>query len=565
MARLSIGVSADAKEASSEFKALAEDIKKVGTESVGVTEGVARVDAALQKLARAADTPGALAGAVAKARVEVEALRAELDKTPASAEKLKALNAALAQAESAMAKTVQRAAALRKAQGDVNKEIDITSGNVKEAIGQYGSLAGITDKLAGSTSTFVGAIGKAGLVGMAMSEIWKVSAAAGQALAAGIDAISASLDKQAKAEGAAIDRKIQFDKAIRLAKDGTIALGHSTEEMLRNYDAYVEKMRAAAAGTDEQTASLKRQRQAFDELVAGLPDLQKKHTFTLMSPEDAAKQLDSVKALAEGLNNAFEKAFQAGGEGERDKWVAANEEAVKKVTEAYQKAGLELPSHFKAIAQAQDDSAARAIEWATQQAAAYDQVAAAADRRRAAEAAATNFSAPVAAEFKHIQDAAVGAAAASGQFGTNLDNVAEVVVKTGGTMSVGPPYFIQYAQATREATQALLDFAVASKAVREEQAAAMEVTKGWTDYILTLKDGYESGITSLYNYVTALGSFKTQLQQMFSAASGEAKDALEGMIQLIDKLIQTAGAGKNGQFGTPDFSPLRQLEREFEK
>lgn len=376
-----------------------------------------------------------------------------------------------------------------------------------------------------------------------------------------VNANSEILATQQKAEAATI----KFESAMRLAQRGLIDLGGTQEQFLARYDAYVAKLREGKTAVDEETEALKRQKQAFDELQAGLPDIQKKFSFTVLSPEDAAKQLDSVKALAEGLNNAFEKAFQAGGEGERDKWVAANEEAVKKVTEAYQKAGLELPSHFKAIAQAQDDSAARAMEWATQQAAAYDQVAAAADRRRAAEAAATNFSAPVAAEFKHIQDAAVGAAAASGQFGTNLDNVAEVVVKTGGTMSVGPPYFIQYAQATREATQALLDFAVASKAVREEQAAAMEVTKGWTDYILTLKDGYESGITSLYNYVTALGAFKTQLQQMFSAASGEAKDALEGMIQLIDKLIQTAGAGKNGQFGTPDFSPAAQLERAFRK
>jgi hypothetical protein len=561
MARLSIGVSADAKGASSEFKALAEDIKKVGTESVGVTEGVARVDAALQKLARAADTPGALAGAVAKARVEVEALRAELDKTPASAEKLKALNAALAQAESAMAKTVQRAAALRKAQGDVNKEIDITSGNVKEAIGQYGSLAGITDKLAGSTSTFVGAIGKAGLVGMAMSEIWKVSAAAGQALAAGIDAISASLDKQAKAEGAAIDRKIQFDKAIRLAKDGTIALGHSTEEMLRNYDAYVEKMRAAAAGTDEQTASLKRQRQAFDELVAGLPDLQKKHTFTLMSPEDAAKQLDSVKALAEGLNNAFEKAFQAGGEGERDKWVAANEEAVKKVTEAYQKAGLELPSHFKAIAQAQDDSAARAMEWATQQAAAYDQVAQAATRRREAEAAAQNFSSPAAAEFKAIQDAAVGAAVANGQFGDSLDKVAGIVAQTGGTMQVGVPILLSLRDATDEATAALYRHLEASRLLREEQTAALGITDGWMNYLANLKESYDTGVTSLNNYISLLADFQRQLQTMFAGASGDAKKQIDDVTDAIRALIATATG--SGPIPTLDVSPLGQLEREL--
>jgi hypothetical protein len=432
------------------------------------------------------------------------------------------------------------------------QELDAAGKKAGESIGQS-----VSKQVSGFTQLAEG-MGK-------VTMIFGMAVAAGKALAAGIDAISASLDKQAKIEGAAIDRKIQFDKAMRLAKDGTIALGHSTEEMLRNYDAYIEKMRAARAGTDEQTEALKRQKQAFDELMAGMPDIQKKYSFTILSPEDAAKQLDSIKALAEGLNNAFEKAFQAGGESEMAKWRAANEEAVQSVIKAYEKAGLELPAHLKAIAQAHDDSAARAMGWASREAAAYDQVAEATNRRRAAEDAAMNRTSKAPAEFKQIQDAAFGAAVAMGEMGTNLDNVAEAVVATGGTMTVGPPIWITYAQATREATQALLDFAVASKAVREEQAQAMEVTKGWTDYILTLKDGYESGITSLYNYTTALGAFKTQLQQMFGAAHGDAKDALEGMIQLIDKLMQTAGAGTNGQFGTPDFSPLRQLEREFER
>ncbi len=559
MARLSIGVSADAKEASSEFKALAEDIKKVGTESVGVTDGVARVDAALAKLARAADTPGALAGAVAKAKVEVEALRAELDKTPASAEKLKAINAALDKAESAMAKTVQRAATLRKAQEDINKEIGITSGNVKEMVGQYGSLAGITDKLAGSTSTLVGAIGKAGLVGMAVSEIWKVASGAGKALAVGIDGISASLDRQAKTEGAAIDRKIQFDKALRLAKDGTIALGHSTDEMLRNYDAYVEKMRAARAGTDEQTEALKRQKQAFDELAAGLPDLQKRTSFSLLSPEDAAKQLDSVKALAEGLNNAFEKAFQAGGESEMAKWRAANEEAVQKVIKAYEKAGLELPAHLKAIAQAHDDSAAKALGWAAQQAAAYDQVGAAAERRREKEAAALNFSTPVTGEFKQIQDAAVGAAAASGQFGTSLDVVAQKVVSLGGELSVGAPVLLNLAAAEDAVTEALYRRLEATKLLREEQMASLGVAEGWLAYISNIEASMAQGITSTTVGIGLLADFQRQLQTMFAGATGDAKKVIDDVTDAIRALIATATGG------TLDLSPLGQLEREIER
>lgn len=422
-------------------------------------------------------------------------------------------------------------------------------------------LGGVADGLNKTTGGFAKLLESTGKVSL----IFGAAVAAGKLLSTALVSLVDSSSKAAEAQQRAAERAIKFEAALRLAKDGTIALGRSTEEMLANYDAYAEKMRAARISTDETTEALKRQKQAFDELQAGLPDIQKRTSFTILSPEDAAKQLDSVKALAEGLNNAFEKAFQAGGEGERDKWVAANEEAVKKVTEAYQKAGLELPAHLKTIAQAHDDSADKAMEWASAQAAAYDRVAAAADRSRGAEEARSNRTSKAPEEFRQIQFEAIGAAAAMGQLGTNLDNVADVVVATGGTMTVGAPYFIQYAQATREATQALLDFAVASKAVREEQATAMEITKGWTDYILTLKDGYESGITSLYNYVTALGAFKTQLQQMFSSAHGEAKDALEGMIQLIEKLMQTAGAGQNGQFGTPDFSPAAQLERAFRK
>jgi hypothetical protein len=49
MARLSIGVSADAKEASDAFKNQAEDIKGVGTASVEVIDVVTRAGAAIEK------------------------------------------------------------------------------------------------------------------------------------------------------------------------------------------------------------------------------------------------------------------------------------------------------------------------------------------------------------------------------------------------------------------------------------------------------------------------------------------------------------------------------------
>jgi uncharacterized phage infection (PIP) family protein YhgE len=422
----------------------------------------------------------------------------------------------------------------------------------KKSGSEIGSVAEGLNRTTGGFSKLMEATGK-------ISLIFGAAVAAGKALAAGIDAISASLDKQAKVEGAAIDRKIQFDKAMRLAKDGTIALGHSTEEMLKNYDAYIEKMRAARVGTDETTEALKRQKQAFDELQAGLPELQKKYSFTILSPEDAAKQLDSVKALAEGLNNAFEKAFQAGGEGERDKWVAANEEAVKKVTEAYEKAGIELPSHLKTIAQAHDDSAAKAMEWASREAAAYDQVAAAAERRREKESAAQNFSTPVTGEFKAIQDAAVGAAAASGQFGTSLDVVAQKVVSLGGELSVGAPVLLNLAAAEDAVTEALYRRLKATKLLREEQMESLGVAEGWLAYISNIEASMAQGITSTTVGIGLLADFQRQLQTMFAGATGDAKKVIDDVTDAIRALIATATGG------TLDLSPLGQLEREIER
>lgn len=556
MARLSIGVSADAKEASDAFKSLSEDIKKVGTASVEVTDAVDRAGAAFNKLERAADSPGAITAAMARARQSVTELNAALARTPPASAEYQRISDALTLAGNAMQTAAARAAQLKTAQ-------DQAAASVARFRKESDGLGAAADRLGDAIRKQTEGFNK--MRGATM-EVWAafgIGKQVGEALSGVIEKQSARMAAHDQKMNDAAVNTIKFESAMRLVRQGLIDVGGTQEQFLARYDAYVEKLREGRKAVDEEAEALKRRRAAFDEMMAGLPDIQKKYSFTLLSPEDAAKQMDSVKALAEGLNNAFEKAFQAGGESEMAKWRAANEEAVQKVIKAYEKAGLELPAHLKAIAQAHDDSAAKAMEWASREAAAYDQVAEATNRRRAAEDAAMNRTSKAPAEFKQIQDAAFGAAVAMGEMGTNLDNVAEAVVATGGTMTVGPPIWITYAQATREATQALLDFAVASKAVREEQAEAMTVTKGWTDYILTLKDGYESGITSLYNYVTALGSFKTQLQQMFAGAHGDAKDALEGIIALIDKLVQTAGAGTNGQFGTPDFSPLRQLEREF--
>ena len=179
---------------------------------------------------------------------------------------------------------------------------------------------------------------------------------------------------------------------------------------------------------------------------------------------------------------------------------------------------------------------------------------AAAKKARAAEDAANNRTSRAPEEFKQIQDAALGAAVAAGELGTNLDRVAEAVVATGGQMVVGAPIMFQMARATDEAVAATLRLVDATKRLREEQSQTLEITRGWLDYVTNLREGFESGQNSLISYISALNDFATQLRTLFAGATCEAGKAIQNMIDLINTLIATAGAG------APQTSGNRQLD-----
>jgi len=379
--------------------------------------------------------------------------------------------------------------------------------------------------------------------------IFGLAVAAGKALAAGIDAISASLEKSARIEGEAIDRKIKFDKAMRLATAGTIAPGHSTEEMLRNYEEYVAKMNPATKATEAQAKALAEQAKQMAELGEAIKKASAGRGFTLISPEEANAQLDSIKSLAKGLEDILSKAFKAGGDEERDAWAAANEDAVKKVVESYNALGLTVPPNIKAVMDARFADIESAKAWADAQVEAEARVADVM-RKRSEESAARNFSTPETAEnLQRIQYEAVGAAAAAGEFGTSLDTVAKKVVSLNGQLTVQQQIWLSVAMASDEATAALYRQVEATRALSDTQKESLDAVRGWSDYIIALKEGYESGVTSLGSYIQQLIAFKSQLSQMFAAAEGDAKKSLEEMIQLIETLMQTAGARQGGASG----------------
>ena len=446
----------------------------------------------------------------------------------------------LGKTEKAVAGVTKETDKLDKSAKQASKSLSDAGAASKKSGGEIGSVAEGLNKTTSGFAKMMEATGK-------LSLIFGAAVAAGKALSAGLVALVDSISKAASAKQAAEARSIKFESALRLAQKGVIDLGHSTEQMLANYDAYVAKMHEATKATEEQARAVAEYQmtlQRLDEIVSSA----KSRGFTIMSPEDMDKQFDAVRSLAKGLDDALGKAFKEGGAEERDKWAAANEEAVKMVLEAYKRIPDEIPANIKAIADAQNASAAAARQWSFEQAAAWE------GSRAAAEAAG-------AAQRDHTT-AVQQAQSANQDFGTSLDYVAQKVVENGGTLTAGAPIWLTVAQATDEATNSLLRYMEASRALREEQTAALEATKGWTDYVIALKEGFDSGVTSLYNYTTELQRFKTQLLQLFGAAQGEAKESLQAMIDLIQELIRTAGAGGSNRY---DPSQAGRLEDAIRK
>jgi formate dehydrogenase maturation protein FdhE len=76
----------------------------------------------------------------------------------------------------------------------------------------------------------------------------------------------------------------------------------------------------------------------------------------------------------------------------------------------------------------------------------------------------------------------------------------------------------------------------------DAQNAVLDKAKGWKDYLAQLVDGYNTGVESLGVYVEQLGSFRTSLSTLFAGAQGDARAAIQEMIDMINKLMATAGS-----------------------
>jgi len=266
----------------------------------------------------------------------------------------------------------------------------------------------------------------------------------------------AALDK--RLNDAAV-HTIKFQAAMKLARQGLIDMGGSQDQFLARYDAYIAKTSPAVKATEAQTKAFKDQKTALDELGQQMEASGKSVEFKINAPKlDEVLPLEEATKYAERLNDILGKAFKEGGAEERNEWAEANKQTIEDVVASYERWGEQVPEHVSAAYKAMT---AASVDWIAQ----LDRENAAADAayeeklaRWAKEDAAANRTSKAPEQFRDIQREAFGAAVAAGELGTNLDRVADAVVRTGGTMTVGAPIWITITEATREAKEELLSY-----------------------------------------------------------------------------------------------------------
>lgn len=555
--RLNIGVSADAKQAAATFKALSEDIKEVGKQSVGVTDSFNRTQAAIEKLSRAPDTPIALAKAVAKAKLEVDDLRAALDKTPVSAERMKAISAALEQAESAMQGAIERAGKLKESQEEVAQQMGLTAKGAESLGNSFGSLDGVLGKMADSSSKASQNVAKVAFSVLAAGQAFKLGYEAGESFRKGLEAIGVTLPDLS-------------DKA------GALVL--TIESMVRGYEK-AELVESAAMNRARQIIAL-REAQAKSELALAKA-IAASGVEWKSADAEREKVMQKINAIEQILSRASksEEAYR--------KTIAQNAPVLAEVAEQANRYGIALGAvapRTSAAAKAAEEFIAKQKEMAAAVPEATAAVSAQqeqmamgeAEIKRAADAYQYYIDKQaqwisqtdrVEAGMRQWKESTQGAGSAfgalSGDF-TQINGAVESFLARGGQLQnlmVGmAEVSMTWKKSTEEMNRALEAQLALLGRLDEKMVGTLDKFEQWRSAMAYAVDALDKGTMSVPAFIEAMNQLATQLSQNFGAAAGEAGDEVRRLIAAIQALIAQATVG-----GGTNIDPTLWggLEREF--
>jgi len=166
-------------------------------------------------------------------------------------------------------------------------------------------------------------------------------------------------------------------------------------------------------------------------------------------------------------------------------------------------------------------------------------------------AAATKDAANAAADLRSSLEAATEAqtgSATSTANGIQVSGQAKIIT-------------MQLAAATAEQTAALVELLKQQNLYTASLQNTLSVATGWSDYLANLKSALDDGTTSILQYKLALANFLNVLETQFPTATGKAKAALQEMIGVVQRLMDTAV----GPTGPVDNSYGGALNKQFNK
>lgn len=542
------------------------------TKSLSAMEAAAKRAADAAKLLADAQGPEQMNEGINKASFAIVDLREKIKAAAAAGETIddKAVEA-LKRLEAETGAAASKVAQAQKALDEI-KATGAAAGDKFDVLSQSaGGLDGAFERMRKSGDGATKVIGTLG-AGIGVASVAITGAiSAGKELADGIDKLS---EKYAKFQQKQIDQQLKAQEqavALRAADRGLIEHGKTIDQTVENYRKY-----AVAQG------NLSEQSRKWIETVAGLKipptyeDLAGKvkaigiafegagkkgeeyaNRFLVENGEAltelAQKYKDTGKAVPEEIQKLIDKldAMRAAGEaataamGQTAQSTMTLKDAVNNTDPAFQALANAIMDSSSAIRVGEEVNAKYAAQL-DQTGAAVDALTAKVNAQREAQAAANDFTSRAPSHFKDIQDAAVGAAVAAGKFGDDLDRVADVVVKTGGTMTVGAPMFFQIAKASDAARESIDGLIDSMHRLNKASESVFDKAPGWQDYLVALREGFNSGITSLTTYISQLNAFEWQLNQLFAGAGADAKAAIAEVIAAIDALKDAAMSGKDG-------------------
>lgn len=283
-------------------------------------EGAAAA-AALAKLDKASDSPRELARAAALADMEMQQLRAAIDRAAASGEKMSAaLAGAMTSAETKIEAANVRAAKLRDTMGDMKTKGDLAAKGFEAAAGAAGSFEGMLGRLNDTGGKNAQVFAKVGFAVVAAGAAFEMGYAQGEKLRSGLVALGVPLP----------DLSDKF-ASLTLKIEETIR-GYQKSELVEN--AAVKRAREIIAAKEAQAKAENAAEVAMEKALPGFK-----------STVDRQNELKNAIGAA---SQAFEKMTAAGYDWRKE--VEANQQPLAELAkriEAGKVALADLPTPLR--------------------------------------------------------------------------------------------------------------------------------------------------------------------------------------------------------------------------